>query len=102
MVLRNSLHRSRWYLFQQRYFQLRRGCAMHLRIDALGGGIRTMEPSMLKLGFRSAGVALVLILLATAGARADSLAAVTSLAALSANDTIVSSPPATHPTTPTP
>jgi hypothetical protein len=44
---------------------------------------------MLKLGLRSAGVALVLILLATAGARADSVAVVTSLGGLSANDTIV-------------
>jgi hypothetical protein len=48
-----------------------------------------MEPSVLKLGLRSIGVAIVLLLLATAAARADSVAVVTSLGGLSANDTIV-------------
>ncbi|MFZ0677474.1 MAG: hypothetical protein WA447_16090 [Candidatus Binatus sp.] len=48
-----------------------------------------MGPSMHKLGLRSAVAAILMILIATAAARADSVAVVTSLGALGANDTIV-------------
>lgn len=48
-----------------------------------------MGPSMRKLGLRSAVVAVLMLLIATAAARADSVVEVTSLGALGANDTIV-------------
>jgi Abnormal spindle-like microcephaly-assoc'd, ASPM-SPD-2-Hydin len=62
---------------------------MHLRLDALGERTRTMKPSMLKLGLRAFAATIMMILLATAGAHADSVAVVTSLGGLGANDTIV-------------
>jgi len=62
---------------------------MHVEQRALRQGAYQMGASMHKPALRGLAAAIVLILLATASAHADSVAVVTSLGALGANDTIV-------------
>ena len=62
---------------------------MHVELACAPTGAYQMGASMHKPALRGLAAAIVLILLATAAARADSVAVVTSLGGLGANDTIV-------------